>query len=251
MKPAPARTQASPTPEAQPGPAASTDPGPEGPEGPEDPEGPVSPDGPAEAGRRGSRTSPARLSPPARPFFVASVLGGVVGLVVFVALLSRGFKSLTAPVFSTNFYDLQARAFLDGRMWIPNGSASLEGIVFRGHTYIYFGPFLALIRLPVAALAPGTAGHLAQASMVVAAVVLISGSTWLGWNIRHVLRGSAPLTRFDLVAQSAFSASLAGGSVVLYLAGSPSIYYETALWGAVLHPAYSRFGGPAVPRRAL
>jgi hypothetical protein len=155
-------------------------------------------------------------------------------MVVFVALLSRGFTSLDQTTFSSNFYDLQARAFLHGHMWVPTGSASIEGIVLRGRTYIYFGPFLALLRAPIIWVAPGATGHLAQASMVIAAITLVAGASWLAWNVRHAVLGSVPVGRPELIAQAVFSAALAGGSVVLYLAGSASVYFETELWGCAL-----------------
>lgn len=155
-------------------------------------------------------------------------------MLIFVALLSRGFESLVMPSFSTNFYDLQARAILHGHLWIPTGAASLEGIQYGGHTYIYFGPFLALLRLPIIWLFPGASGHLSQISMVVGATLLVASASWLSWQVRRVVLGSAGPGRADLVLQGGVCAVLLGGSVTLYLAGSPSVYFETELWGAAL-----------------
>ena len=46
-----------------------------------------------------------------------------------------------------NFYDLQARAMLAGRLYLPNGSIGIEAFIHDGHQYTYFGLFPSLLRL--------------------------------------------------------------------------------------------------------
>jgi hypothetical protein len=170
-----------------------------------------------------------------RQFVTASAIGGGVGLLMLLAVLSRGFTSLTTTSFGSNFYDAQAQAFLKGRFWVPSQVASLEGIHVRGHTYLYFGPFLAFLRLPIVWLWPQVTGPLTQSSMFLGACVLLVGVAHLGWNVRVLLRGEGQLlSRAEQVGQAGFLAAVAGCSVVLYLVGSPSVYYETELWGAAL-----------------
>jgi hypothetical protein len=165
---------------------------------------------------------------------VSSIIGSTIGLVAFVGLLSRGFRSFSATSFGSDFYDVQARQLLHGHLWVPPAVASIEGIHSRGHTYIYFGPFLALLRLPFIAAFPGAVGHLSQASMLLGAIVLMAGTSLAAWTIRCSVRGREPLAISEQVAYGGFIATLCAGSVAFYLAGSPNVYYETELWGAAL-----------------
>jgi hypothetical protein len=165
---------------------------------------------------------------------IASTIGGAIGLLILIAALSRGFASLTTTSFGSNFYDVQAQALLNGHFWVPSQVASLEGIRFQGHTYLYFGPFLAFIRLPIVWLWPQISGSLSQASMILGSCVLLASVSDLAWNVRVLFRGEAQLSGSEQVGQAGFLAAVAGSSVLLYLMGSPSVYYETELWGAAL-----------------
>ena len=169
-----------------------------------------------------------------RAVLQASLLGGGIALLGFLALISRGFTTFSATSFGSNFYDVQAHSMLHGRFNVPANVAKIEGLLVHGKTYIYFGPFLSVLRMPFVLLAPSTSGHLTQASMTVAFCLLLAAAAWLSWLGRLFVAGSASLTRRTLLGQALFVMLAGLGSVAFYLAGSPTVYYETELWGAAL-----------------
>src|SRR5262245_64774936 len=83
----------------------------------------------------------------------STISGLAIGAIAyFLVLLDFGTDLTRTAVrtgFASNFFDLQANAFLDGRLWVPDGSLSIEGFVVGGHTYMYFPPFPAIARIPV------------------------------------------------------------------------------------------------------
>ena len=80
-------------------------------------------------------------------------LGALVAFIPFVAVLWNvrwdPLRGATAGHLNGNFYDLQARALFHGHLSVPDGSLGIEGFVVDGRTYMYFGPFPALLRMPV------------------------------------------------------------------------------------------------------
>ena len=48
-----------------------------------------------------------------------------------------------------NFYDIQARAFLDGHLDVPAGCLGNEAFVQRGHEFLYNPPGPSLLRMPL------------------------------------------------------------------------------------------------------
>jgi hypothetical protein len=98
--------------------------------------------------------------------------------VLFVLLLTRWhpWHLFDRAGFSTDFYDEQARAFLHGRLWVDPQVADIEGFLIGRRTYLYFGPFLALIRLPFALFGHVFDGRLVRLSMTIGFVVLCTGA---------------------------------------------------------------------------
>ena len=80
-------------------------------------------------------------------------MGRWLGFVPYLCVLwdfrLNPLRRAGAHGFASNFYDLQARALLDGHLWVPDQSLGIEGFVVDGHTYMYFPPFPALLRVPV------------------------------------------------------------------------------------------------------
>jgi hypothetical protein len=131
--------------------------------------------------------------------------------------------------FSSNFYDIQALSLLHGRITMPKGVLSVESFTVHGRTSMDFGPFLAVLRMPLMAVAPSLAGRTTQVSMVLAFVVLMVASLSLFgglWN----LAGGAQWSRHP-VLPACWALLCGGGSVALFLGGYPSVYSETELWG--------------------
>ena len=50
--------------------------------------------------------------------------------------------------FSADFYDEQARVFLRGRLAVDPAVPGPEGFLIDGRTYLYYGPFLSVVRMP-------------------------------------------------------------------------------------------------------
>ena len=169
-----------------------------------------------------------------RQFLVASSLGSLIGLGLFAAMVSRGFASFTTTSFGSNFYDAQARSLLAGHYWVPKDIPSIEGLRSHGHTYIYFGPFLSYLRMPLLWMFPGVTGHTSQLSMLVGATVLVVATSALLWTVRVLARGRAPMMLGEQLGVGIFLVGICAGSVLFYLAGSPTVYFETELWGASL-----------------
>ncbi len=172
------------------------------------------------------------------------MLGAGLAAVVFVLVLSVGRSEVTSAP-TGDFYDLQARAWFDGRWDIADrvdpvtGSVtsplSYEAIVIDGRDYLYYGPVPSLLRVPLLAVTDTLDGELTQASMLVAFVVSLVALTVLGWRVRWLVRGPAvPLGRGEVWGAGVTTAAVGTGTVLAYLASQPTVYHEAELWGAAL-----------------
>lgn len=87
-----------------------------------------------------------------RRFTWASLIAIALTAVPFLWILwfDWGPRDLVRPsIYQNNFYDLQARAMFHGHFSLASGSLGLEGFVYGGHTYTYFGLFPSVIRMPI------------------------------------------------------------------------------------------------------
>ncbi len=168
---------------------------------------------------------------PGRRFAAASAAGGVLALLIFAWLLTLGRFDMTSWQRVGDFYDAQADAWLDGRWDIPPDTLGIERFEARGRSYMYQGPWPAVLRLPFAAVADGLDGRLTQLSMTLALGVAIAAAARLHWRIRRLLRGDAPVTRGEAVAVGLGTFAVAGGSALLYVASRAWVYHEALLWG--------------------
>ncbi len=164
----------------------------------------------------------------------AARAGSMVALVLDLLMLSAGKLSLWQQGgLLGSFYDAQGRALLNGHLYVPASSASFEGFVVNGHTYLYFGLFGALLRIPVLLITHALDGRLTQLSMLAALIVLMFSAAHVHWRIRELGRPAATLRRGELVG--AFLLALAlGAGLPLFLASWPVVYHEAELWGAAL-----------------
>ena len=120
-----------------------------------------------------------------------------------------------------NFYDLQAQAMLDGHLYVPNGSLGIEAFVHGGRQYTYFGLFPSLIRLPRAGLHPCYDGRLTSLSLLHRLVRHGGLRSLLLWRVRVVVRGRGARERGGRGLRG-YRGALTGGSVLVYLASSPT-----------------------------
>ena len=164
----------------------------------------------------------------------SALVGGLGALVVFVWILLDGHASLLQSNPLSGFYDAQARSLLQGTWAVPAGQVGVEGIRLHGRTLIYFGPFPALLRLPIVWFTDRFDGRLTQVSMLVAFVLALLGTTSLVVRVRRLRRGMAPVSPAERIAIGAFVFLAGAGSVAVYLASHAVVYHEAELWGGAL-----------------
>lgn len=148
---------------------------------------------------------------------------------LFLLIVTRGrpWDLFDRGAFSTDFYDGQARAFLHFRLDVPAGLAGPEGFLIDGRTYLYYGPFLAVLRLPFVATGHWIDGRLSAPSLVLGFFLACTATRHLAERAACVLGGGSPRRTAGLVAAVACSPALS-------LAGWNSVYDETEMWAFAL-----------------
>ena len=190
-----------------------------------------------------------------RPARRGATVGGLLGLAVFAWVLFEGRVALARTRYTTNFFDLQTRAFLAGRLDIrPARALGIEAIMTGRRAYVYFGPVPSLIRLPILAVTHRFDGRLGQPSMLLAAIVLTVALARLAWVAHLTVGGAEPLPRQAWWTGSWVFLGLCG-TVVIYLASLAIAYHEAILWGialaSVAYDAILRFMLAPSTRRAF
>lgn len=160
-----------------------------------------------------------------------TVLGGLVYLCSLLNFSTELGRSATKFRYAANFFEVQATAFMDGHLWVPDKSMAIEGFIQPdGHTYMYFGPFPALLRIPMLLVTDDFNGQLTVASMLIAWVVFAVFAVRLCWSIRDLLRPDTEVSRTDAVLALILVAGLTGGTVLTFDAALPWVYHEVYLW---------------------
>ncbi|MCW2736535.1 MAG: hypothetical protein JWN97_1179 [Nocardioides sp.] len=163
----------------------------------------------------------------------------LVGAVVQVGALlnwSTDLDRTANPLgYASNFFDFQARALMDGHLWVAPGSLGIEAFQVDGREYMYFGPFPALLRIPVLWTTSEFDGRLTVVSMLLAYAIFATMTTRLLWLVRDVVRGSGePVTgREGAVLGTVLALCLAGTSLT-YNASLPWVYHEVYAWAVAL-----------------
>ena len=163
----------------------------------------------------------------------AWVVAGALVLVAFGWLLMAGTWSPLQRRFFDDFFDAQTRAFLDGRWDVPRDVVAFEGFDVGGKTYIYFGPWPALLRVPLLAVTDRFDGRLTTVSMALAMAVLAVAAYRLHLAVREIVRGAAGVTRGEIVATAGLAVAVLAGPP-LWLASAAVVYHEAILWGLAL-----------------
>ncbi len=177
-----------------------------------------------------------------RRFVVAAAVAtGVVAIPyswVLLVLWNGGpslLRTAYQPPYASNFYDLQARAIMSGHLYVPKGSLGvLEGWIYHGHTYTYFGVFPSLLRIPVFLFTHSLDGKLSAVSILLAWLLTAVLTSMLIWRIRVMVRGDAPMGRAETLTLGALVAAQLGGSVLVYLAANPYVFSEDKAWSVAL-----------------
>jgi hypothetical protein len=160
-------------------------------------------------------------------------LGGGLGIVVFLRVLWLNGGIAGGGLFS-GFYEIQAHAFRQLRWNVPFGSLGIEAFQIGSKQYEYYGPFPALLRMPLMFLFPSMDGRWTGPFMLLALVIALVASTRLNWRIRTLVRHDAPVTKVELFVVGVFTFALAAGSVLMFLASQVWVYHEAEIWGCAL-----------------
>jgi hypothetical protein len=168
-----------------------------------------------------------------RRFSLGCAVGIVLAMALFVWMISLGTWDLVQSGFFTNFYDAQARALFHGHWNVPPSVVQIEGFVVKGRTYMYLGPFPALIRMPILLVTSSLDGRLTQLSILLAMLVALVCTGRLAWKIRNLV-SSAPVSVKESVLVAFAVAATGTGSVFLFLTTVAVVYHEAEAWGAAL-----------------
>jgi hypothetical protein len=169
-----------------------------------------------------------------RRFSSACVVAGAAAAVWFCWMVTGGtFDFFQSQLFS-NLYDAQARALLHGHWWMPADVLKLEAIRTGSHSYMYFGPVPAILRIPVLLLTSRLDGRLTAPSMLLAFVVALAATGRIAWKVRNLVRRSPHVGWAEASVGGASVACIGAGSAFFFLASRPTIYHEAELWGAAL-----------------
>ena len=170
---------------------------------------------------------------------VTVVISVAVVLFWLVSTSWRPWDLFDRAGFSADFYDEQARSFLRGRIAVRPEVPGPEGFVIDGKTYLYYGPFLAVVRIPLAVFGDLFVSRMVRVSMLIALVVIGRWTARLTRAARStVLSASRPAQRtgahtervwpvVSVVAAAVFSPAL-------FAAGWISVYHETEIWACAL-----------------
>lgn len=175
-----------------------------------------------------------RRDPVQRRKYAATIGGLLIGGLAYFALLldfdHHWDRLATGVGFGANFFDLQATAIRHGHLWLPDGSLGIEGFEARGHTYMYFGIFPALLRIPVQLFTDQYEARLTLPSMAIAWVVFAVMTARLYWLVRHAMGRPREVSRIEAGFAVVFLALVTGGSVIAFDASLPWVYHEVYLW---------------------
>jgi hypothetical protein len=155
-----------------------------------------------------------------------------VAVAIFWLIMTswRPWEVFDRAGFSADFYDEQARAFLRGRLSVDPSIPGPEGFVIDGRTYLYYGPFLSIVRLPFMLFGDLFVGRLVRVSMLLALAVACRWSARLARAGREVVRSAGRDVPRDERWPVGIVTAAVAFSPALFAAGWISVYHETELW---------------------
>ena len=113
-------------------------------------------------------------------------------LFVLVVTRWRPWLLFARGGYTTDFYEAQARSMWHLRLDVPASVAGIEGFLIDGRTYLYFGPFLAVARMPFTLIGHAFDGRLTRLSMVLGFVVACSAAHALAVEARRHVDAHRP-----------------------------------------------------------
>src|ERR1043165_4147674 len=136
-------------------------------------------------------------------------------------------------------YDSQAEHFLRGDVDVDVDAIGHEAMIVNGKVRMYFGPFPALLRIPLNFIYPAGHGKWSRISGFCAAVMALFAFAGL---VRMGLRSSKLSSRACTWIGNTCVIGFAFGSPLLLLLGNLSIYDEAIIWGLALSLGAIFFG---------
>ena len=128
-------------------------------------------------------------------------------------------------------YDSQAEHFLRGNVDVDAEAIGHEAMIVNGHARMYFGPFPALLRIPLNFIYPAGHGKWSRISGFFAGVIALFAFAGL---VRTASCSSPLSARARNWLGNACVVGFALGSPLLLLLGNLSIYDEAIIWGLAL-----------------
>src|SRR5580765_7645990 len=125
-------------------------------------------------------------------------------------------------------YDSQAEHFLRGDVGVDAAAIAHETMIVNGKVRMYFGPFPALLRVPLNFIYPAGHGKWSRISGFCAGVIALFAFAGL---VQTTLRSSPLSSSARNWVGNACVIGFALGSPLLLLLGNLSIYDEAIVWG--------------------
>jgi hypothetical protein len=165
------------------------------------------------------------LSPnrPLWPFVSTLVLA-----ILLAAFATTGFRQVFVQEVLGGAFDSQAEHFLRGNVDVDGNAIRHESIIVNGKPRMYFGPFPALLRIPLNFVYPAGRGLWPRLSGLCAAIIALASFAALMADALEACQLSLRSRRWF---GSTCVAGLAFGSPLLLLLGNLSIYNEAIIWG--------------------
>jgi hypothetical protein len=151
----------------------------------------------------------------------------VLGVLLWIFTMTGGRQVFVKEVLG-EAYDSQAEHFLRGDPGVEYGAIRHEALIVNGKTRMYFGPFPALVRMPLNFIYPSGRGYWSRISGFCAGMIALAAFAGL---IRMALCSSQLSPRWQNWLGNACLVGFAFGSPLLLLLGNLSIYDEAIVWG--------------------
>jgi hypothetical protein len=152
-----------------------------------------------------------------------------LGLTVFLWLFTMtGGQDVFVKEVLGGAFDSQAEHFLRGDVGVDAAAIAHETMIVNGKVRMYFGPFPALLRVPLNFIYPVGHGKWSRISGFCAGVIALFAFAGL---VGTALRSSPLSSRARNWIGNACMIGFALGSPLLLLLGNLSIYDEAIIWG--------------------
>lgn len=125
-------------------------------------------------------------------------------------------------------YDSQAEHFLRGDVGVDVNAIQHEAIIVNGQVRMYFGPFPALLRIPLNLIYPKARGVWSRISGCSASIIALAAFAGL---IGEALRATSVRSAIARWTAYASIIGFACASPLLFLLGNVTIYNEAIIWG--------------------